>query len=93
MPLCSHALTYVSNPSEGIPADVTGGDDEATRKYKSTCGEDNGSFCCSVSALCVLRLIYCLSRYYIIKMATGKHESDKQRFSFRFFFVRCLSGS
>ncbi len=32
------------NPSEGIPADVTGGDDVATRKYKSTCGGDSGSF-------------------------------------------------
>ncbi len=30
------------NPSEGIPADVTGGDDVATRKYKSTCVGDNG---------------------------------------------------
>ncbi len=38
-------------------------------------------FCCSVNALCVLRLIYCCSsRYYIIIMATGKHESDKQNF-------------
>ncbi len=43
-PLCSHALTYMCNPSEGIPADVTSGDDIATRKYKSTCGEDSGSF-------------------------------------------------
>ncbi len=25
--MCSHALTYVCNPSEGIPADVTGRDD------------------------------------------------------------------
>ncbi len=30
--------------SKGIPADVTGGDDVATRKYKSTCGEGGGSF-------------------------------------------------
>ncbi len=59
MPLCSHALTYVCNLSEGIPADVTGRDDVATRKYKSTCGKDRGSFCCSVSALCVLCTIYC----------------------------------
>ncbi len=43
-PLCSHALKHVCNPSEGIPADVTGGDDVATRKYKSTCGGDSGSF-------------------------------------------------
>ncbi len=38
-------------------------------------------FCCSVNALCVLHLIYCCSsRYYIIIMANGKHESDKQNF-------------
>ncbi len=43
-PLCSHALKHVCNPSEGILGDVTGGDDVATRKYKSTCGGDSGSF-------------------------------------------------
>ncbi len=53
-PLCSHALTYMCNPSKGIPADITRIGDVATRKYKSNCGEDNGSFCCSVSALCVM---------------------------------------
>ncbi len=37
-------FTNKNNPSEGIPADVTGGDDVATRKYKSTCGGDSGSF-------------------------------------------------
>ncbi len=42
-PLCSHALTYVCNPSEGILAEAIGGDDVATRKYKSTCGDDS---CC-----------------------------------------------
>uniref|UniRef100_A0A673MGI8 Uncharacterized protein n=1 Tax=Sinocyclocheilus rhinocerous TaxID=307959 RepID=A0A673MGI8_9TELE len=36
--------------------DVTGGDDVATRKYKSTCGGESGSFCCSVRALCVFVL-------------------------------------
>ncbi len=34
----------VCNPSKVIPAVVTGGDDVATRKYKSTCGDDSGSF-------------------------------------------------
>ncbi len=67
MPLCSHALPCMCNPSEGITADFTSGDDVATRKYKSACGDDSGSFCCSVSVLCVLRPIYCcLSHYYII---------------------------
>ncbi len=63
----------VIRPRES-PADFTNGDDVTTRKYKCTCGEDSGRFCCSVSALCVLLLIYCfLSHYIIIKMATGKH--------------------
>ncbi len=44
--------------SKGIPADVTGGDDVATRKYKSTCGEGGGSFCCSVSALCKVYVLF-----------------------------------
>ncbi len=58
MPLCSHFLTYVCNPSEGIPADITGGD-------------DSGSFCCSVSALCVLHIIYCcLSSIFIMATAS-----------------------
>ncbi len=67
------------NPSKGIPADITRIGDVATRKYKSTWSEDNGSFCCSVSALCVLCVIYCCL-YRIFIMAIGKHESDKQRF-------------
>ncbi len=63
----------VIRPRES-PTDFTNGDDVTTRKYKCTCGEDSSSFCCSVSALCVLLVIHCfLSHYIIIKMATGKH--------------------
>ncbi len=65
-------------PSKGIPANVTGRDDVATRKYKSTCGEGSGSFCCSVNALCVYVLFTVVCPLYI--MATGKQVSDKQRF-------------
>ncbi len=75
MPLCSNALKHVCNPSEGIPADVTSGDDVASSKYKSTCGGDSGSYCCSVSALWVLHLIYCCLSCLKFIMATGKHES------------------
>ncbi len=64
--------------SKGIPANVTGRDDVATRKYKSTCGEGSGSFCCSVNALCVYVLFTVVCPLYI--MATGKQVSDKQRF-------------
>ncbi len=60
-----------------IRPDITGRDDVATKKYKSTCGEENGSFFCSIGALCVLRLFYGGLSHYIIIMATGKHESDK----------------
>ncbi len=42
--MCSHALKHECYPSEVIPADVTGGDDVATRKYKSTCVGDSSSF-------------------------------------------------
>ncbi len=80
MPLCSNALKHVCNPSEGIPADVTSGDDVASSKYKSTCGGVSGSYCCSVSALWVLHLIYCCLSCLKFIMATGKHESDRQRF-------------
>ncbi len=51
--------------SKGIPADVNGGDDVATRKYKSTCGKGGGSFCCSVSALCVYVLFTVVCPIYI----------------------------
>ncbi len=59
---CFSTLWKVCNPSEGIPVDVTDGDDVGTRKYKSTCGGDSGSFCCSVSSLCVfiLFIVVCL---------------------------------
>ncbi len=51
--------------SKWIPADFTGGDDVATWKYKSTCGEGGGSFCCSVSALCVYVLFTVVCPLYI----------------------------
>ncbi len=62
---CKCVLT-LSHLSEGIPADITsGGDDVATRKCKSTCGEGSGSFCCSVSALCVHILFTVVCPIYI----------------------------
>ncbi len=51
--------------SKWIPADFTGGDDVATWMYKSTCGEGSGSFCCSVSALCVYVLFTVVCPLYI----------------------------
>ncbi len=55
--------------SKGIPADVTGGDDVATRKYKSTCGEGGGSFLL-FSTFTFYIYIYAFSRRFYPKWLT-----------------------
>ncbi len=104
---CKCVLT-LSHLSEGIPADITsGGDDIATRKCKSTCSEGSGSFCCSVSALCVHILFTVVCPIYI-KIYYGNWQARVWQAAFQTVcfslpsfhygwgytqFVCCLSGS
>ncbi len=66
--------------SKRIPADVTGGDDVATRKYKSTCGEGGGSFLLFSKRSMRVHFIYCCLSLILYIMATSKQESDRQCF-------------